>query len=78
MQRYGNLSGNSGVLAYRTRPHGIEIQFEDGGVYLYTYRSAGRDNIEHMKVLARAGKGLSTFVVRNVREKYAAKMPKVT
>lgn len=74
MRRYRNLSGNSGVLAYRLARDGIAVQFEDGHIYLYTHASAGRQNVEHMKALAVAGKGLSTFIVRHVRESFAAKL----
>lgn len=74
MQRYKNISGNSGVIAYRIGRDSITIEFEDGAIYRYTYKSAGRSNIEQMKALAAAGEGLSTFVVRHVRKAYAAKL----
>jgi hypothetical protein len=74
MQRYKNISGNSGVIAYQTGRDCITIEFEDGAIYRYTCKSAGRANIEQMKALAAAGKGLSTFVVRHVRNAYAAKL----
>ena len=74
MQRYKNISGNSGVIAYQIGRDSITIEFEDGAIYRYTYNSAGRSNIEQMKALAAAGKGLSTFVVRHVRKAYAAKL----
>ena len=74
MQRYKNISGNSGVIAYQTGRDSITIEFEDGAIYRYTCKSAGRANIEQMKALAAAGKGLSTFVVRHVRKAYAAKL----
>lgn len=74
MKRYRNLSGNSGVIGYEIAPDAITIEFEDGGVYRYTYQSAGRRNIEKMKTLAVAGKGLSSFIVRQVRKAYATKL----
>ena len=74
MKRYRNLSGNSGVVAYETGRDSITLQFLEGGRYLYTATSAGAANIRQMKALAAAGVGLSTFVVRNVRERYAAKL----
>ena len=74
MQRYKNISGNSGVIAYQIGRDSITIEFEDGAIYRYTYNSAGRSNIEQMKALAAAGSGLSTFVVRHVRKAYAAKL----
>jgi hypothetical protein len=74
MVRYKNASGNSGVVAYEIGRDSIAVEFEDGAIYLYTYQSAGRSNIEEMKSLAAAGRGLSTFIVRCVRKAYAAKL----
>jgi hypothetical protein len=70
MQRYKNLSGDSGVIAYEILDEGIEVRFRDGRTYLYTNGSAGRENIETMKQLARAGRGLSTFISTTVRHRY--------
>lgn len=74
MKRYQNLSGDSGVVAYETGSDSIKVEFADGGLYLYTYASTGPANIEQMKVLARSGTGLATFINRYVREAYAAKL----
>lgn len=74
MERYWNASGRSGVVAYEIAPDSIKVEFSDGGVYLYSYASAGRRNIERMKILAATGRGLSTFIVRHVREAYEAKL----
>ncbi|HXA17149.1 MAG TPA: hypothetical protein VN380_09170 [Thermoanaerobaculia bacterium] len=62
MQAYLNLSGDSGIRSYEIGPSFIRVQFHRGDPYLYTYQSAGRDNVEHMKQLAASGKGLSTFI----------------
>ena len=74
MTPYKNLSRTSGVVAYRAAPDSIEVEFEDGAIYLYTKESAGRSNIERMKDLADAGRGLSTFIVRHVRKAYATRL----
>ena len=74
MRRYRNLAGNAGVVAYTLGNDSITLQFEQGGVYEYTAESAGRTNIERMKSLAVGGRGLSAFVVRNVRDHYARKL----
>ena len=73
MQRYKNMSGDSGVIAYEIRDDGIEVQFRDDHVYLYTTQSAGYENIETMKKLAIAGRGLSTFISTTVRHRYLKK-----
>jgi hypothetical protein len=73
MQRYKNLSGNSGVVAYEICPKHIKVRFSDGTVYLYTNASAGPRHVQHMKDLARRGQGLSSFISTSVREAYARK-----
>ena len=73
MHPYGNLSGNSGVVAYAIGSDFIEVKFADGVSYIYTHASAGRHNVERMKALARSGRGLSTFIVHNVRKAYASR-----
>jgi len=74
MTPYKNLSRRSGVLAYEIARDSIAVQFEDGAIYLYTEKSAGRSGIEQMKDLAHAGRGLSTFIVRHVRKAYALRL----
>jgi hypothetical protein len=73
LMRYGNRAGNSGVVAYEIRRDSIRVKFLDGRLYTYTYRSAGRENVELMKLLARSGKGLSGFISTHVRDRFAAK-----
>ncbi len=73
MERYRNLNGDSGVVAYEVGPDFIRVQFSDGAIYLYTNASAGAHNIEHMKQLAKNGLGLNSFINLNVRKAYARK-----
>lgn len=73
MKRYKN-SVNSGVLAYEAGVDRIKVKFLDGTIYLYTYQSAGSDNVDQMIELAEKGKGLTTFINQIVREKYAIKV----
>ena len=74
MGRYRNLSGDSGVVAYQTAPGSIAVEFRNGMVYLYTHRSAGRARIEKMKSYAAAGKGLSTYISKYVRDAYETRL----
>jgi len=74
MNAYLNLSGNSGVKAYQTGPDYIDVQFEDGSIFRYTYSSTGREAVEEMKNLAEAGKGLTGYISRYIRENYAVKL----
>jgi len=73
MKRYRNLEGHSGVVAYDISPEAIAVKFTGGDVYDYTYRATGRARVETMKALAEAGRGLSTFISRYVRDEYERK-----
>ena len=57
MKPYRNLAGDSGVVAYEIGRDHLKVRFSGGATYLYTVRSAGRSNIEHMKLLAQSGRG---------------------
>lgn len=71
--RYGNKAGNSGVIAYEIKRDFIRVKFVDGSTYTYTYRSAGRENIERMKILARSGRGLSGYISTHVKDRFSEK-----
>jgi hypothetical protein len=73
MERYKNLSGDSGVTAYKIDNDSITVRFIDGTSYLYTKATAGAQNISEMQRLARDGQGLSTFISRVVKDRYAKK-----
>ena len=73
MERYENVSGQSGVVAYEIGPGHIAVEFVDGWVYLYTARSTGAADVAEMQRLARSGSGLSTYISRFVKERYARK-----
>ena len=72
MTPYAGLSGDSGVLAYRSGASDIMVKFVDGKVYTYTYASAGAQHIETMKQLAHAGQGLCGYISKYVRTNYAS------
>ena len=74
MEKYKGLSGNAGILAFSEGVDFIQLKFQDGSVYLYNYKSAGKQRVEQMKRLAKSGKGLTTFVNQHVREKYASRL----
>jgi hypothetical protein len=61
------------VVAYRVDTDSITVKFAEGWHYLYTYESAGADNVAHMKKLAARGQGLSSFISAVVKDKYAKK-----
>jgi hypothetical protein len=64
MQHYKNLAGNSGVAAFEILSEAIRVRFAKGGTYLYDYGTPGPEHVEEMKKLARAGRGLCTYIAR--------------
>jgi hypothetical protein len=70
MEQYKNLGGNSNIRAYSIGRDYIEVVFGGGEIYRYSYRSAGTTKVEQMKVLARQGFGLNSYIMRNARKDY--------
>ena len=74
MEKYLNLSGDSGVLEYEVGPEFIVLRFKRNSTrYLYDHFSAGKNRILDMIRLARSGQGLATYVARHVKGMYARK-----
>lgn len=72
MTSYGNLSGNSGVVAYELGDGFIKVRFRhESTIYVYDMERPGLEHVRKMKKLAAAGKGLSTYISQHVRENYA-------
>jgi hypothetical protein len=74
MERYKNLDGDSAISAFENDKESITVEFNDGSSYMYTYNSAGVINVEEMKFLASRGRGLNSFINRNVKKRYARKL----
>lgn len=74
MQPYKNITDNAGVTAYEIGDDFIIVEFQDGSIYLYNYKSTSKADIEQMKILAVTGHGLTTFINQHVREHYAKKL----
>lgn len=72
MEKYRNIGGDSGVTGYEIGKDFIKVWFNRKW-YLYTYASAGSQNIEQMKKLAAAGNGLNSFINKHVRKDYESK-----
>ncbi len=73
MVRYQNRGRNSNVYAYEIDNDRITVSFNGGGLYTYTYSSAGMTKVESMKHLARQGQGLNSFINRHAKFEYAMK-----
>lgn len=70
MTTYKNLSGKSSVRSFQATQKSIRVNFTDGTAYLYTIRSAGKDNLEYMKRAAAKGIGLNTFINSVTKNRY--------
>ncbi len=70
MKKYSRSAGESGVVAYQLDDEAIRVKFVDGTVYKYSYASTGPAHVEQMKVLAKYGQGLSTYISKYVRDNY--------
>ena len=74
MERYNNGGRSTGAVAYEIVDDGIKVQFQDATVYLYTNEATGADNVAKMKKLAAEGRGLTSFINREVKKRYAKKL----
>ncbi len=70
MTIYKNLGGNSNIYAFFIGDDYIDVQFNGGKIYKYSYYSAGKDKVEQMKKLALQGQGLNSFIMRKARNDY--------
>ncbi len=71
MQLYLNLSGKSGVYAYEIGHDFIQVKFlKTPKIYSYSYRIAGSVHVEQMKILAKQGRGLNTYINKYVYDLY--------
>lgn len=73
MTEYENLGGDSGVVAYEIFPLVIHVLFSSNMIYEYTYLKPGRTDVEEMKRLAAAGKGLNSYIKNVVKDRYSRK-----
>jgi hypothetical protein len=74
MQRYRNLDGQSGVVAYETGEGWIRVRFVGGETYEYSDAATGAEHVRNMQMLAQAGEGLATYVSKFVHDDYARKL----
>lgn len=74
MQRYENAEGKSDIAFFEIGQGTITLEFAGGGRLLYTEESVGALTLAEMQSLAKAGKGLSTFIANNLRDRYAREL----
>lgn len=69
-----NPDRDTGVVAYETGDNGIAVKFKDGSIYFYIIESAGLVAINKMKILAKQGAGLTTYINQHVKDSYERKV----
>mgnify|MGYP001556233891 CR=1 FL=1 len=74
MEPYRDRSGASGIDAYEIRDEAIVLRFKKGGTYLYDWNKPGWRHVEAMKLRAREGSGLTTYVNQQVGANYAERL----
>ena len=52
----------------------IKVQFKDGAVYWYSYITPGSFEVEKMKNLAVAGRGLNSYISTYIKKRYDVKL----
>jgi hypothetical protein len=71
MEKYLDLDGDSGILAYEIGETYIRVKFERTfKIYTYSYRSAGASRVEDMKRLANIGDGLNSYIMKYAKTLY--------
>ena len=71
MEKYQNKGGTSSVKSFDIGFDYIIIRFKDSyKSYTYSYLGAGMYHVEKMKVLARSGIGLGSYIKTHVSSKY--------
>ncbi|WP_413484502.1 hypothetical protein [Morganella psychrotolerans] len=74
MEQYQNRGGDSGVVGFDIENDSITVQFRDNSLYLYNSIRPGLVEVNHMKELARAGRGLNSYISRTIRKNFFKKL----
>ena len=71
MERYRDVSGDSGVSAYEIGTDYVRVQFTGASrTFTYSYKKAGSTHVENMKQSARSGRGLNSYINRHTKHLY--------
>jgi hypothetical protein len=73
-EKYKDLSGGAGITGYRFLDKGIILQFKYKDLYLYDDIRPGEHHVQQMKILAKKGKELTTYVNKYIRDNYREKL----
>ncbi|MFH7766689.1 hypothetical protein [Acinetobacter sp. BSP-28] len=71
MEIYKDINNDSNVTHYEIDDNHIRVKFRGTAkIYQYSYRKAGKFHVDRMKILARSGDGLNSYINLNVKFKY--------
>lgn len=76
-ERYGDISGKSGIREYEIGDDFIRIWFANGKGYEYNSIKPGQSHVDEMKRLAAASRGLTTYINKHVT-RFARRLPAAT
>lgn len=71
MNYYANLGGKSNVESYEIGKDYIAIKFKGKQkIFVYSYFTAGKYNVDKAKVLANNGSGLNSYIKLNMNNDF--------
>ena len=71
MEIYKDINNDSNVTHYEISDIYIRVKFRGTAkIYSYSYRKAGQYHVDKMKVLAKSGDGLNSYIMLNVKNLY--------
>lgn len=71
MEKYLNTNRDSGVSHFEIHTDKIIVKFTGTiRTYTYSYRKAGEMHVNKMKIIARNGSGLNSYINLHVRKLY--------
>lgn len=75
MTIYLNSKGDSGISEYDIGTDYIVVHFKNGKErhYKYDYATTGKAQVEEMKILAKRGAGLNSYINTSVKKNFASK-----
>lgn len=73
MNQYGGNKKKHGVQGYEIGPESIDVEFSSGWIYHFNHQKPGPQRVERMKQLAESGHGLSTFISKHVKNRFASR-----
>lgn len=65
---------DSGVVGYQIGDGSITVEFKKGDTYLYNNTKPGKAHVQEMIKRAKEGKGLSTYINKQVKNNYFKKL----